>query len=85
LAEAICTLPLNVPVVAVRLVTVALPLEMVTALMVGAVMVGLASVTLLNVVMVSPNWTAVFPIVIVVAKLLSRYDNGMEPLDAANV
>jgi hypothetical protein len=53
--------------------------------MVGAVMVGLASVTLLNVVMVSPNWTAVFPIVMVVAKLLSRYDKGMEPLDVANV
>jgi hypothetical protein len=40
---------------------------------------------LFNVVTVLPSWIAVLPIVIVVAKLLSSWDRGMEDVALPNV
>ena len=62
-------------VVAVIFVRVTLPLLTVT----------LASVMLLSVVTVFPSWIAVLPRVMVVAKLLSRLDNGIDAVAVPKV
>jgi len=62
-------------VVAVMFVSVTLPLLTVT----------FASVMLLSVVTVFPSWIAVLPSVMVVAKLLSRLDNGIDAVAVPKV
>ena len=47
--------------------------------------VALANVMLLSVVTVFPSWIAVLPSVIVVAKLLSRLDNGIDAVAVPKV
>ena len=47
--------------------------------------VTFASVMLLSVVTVFPSWIAVLPSVMVVAKLLSRLDNGMDAVAVPKV
>jgi hypothetical protein len=64
-------------VVMLAVVTLAVVTAMFVRVMLPLLTVTLASVMLLSVVTVFPSWIAVLPNVMVVAKLLSRLDNGI--------
>ena len=77
-----------VPITAVVMLAV-VTLAVVTAMFVSVTLplltVTLASVILLSVVTVFPSWIAVLPNVMVVAKLLSRLDNGIDAVAVPKV